>query len=206
MTFCRVVKSILILSIHVYTIHFRLSMGKRYCCVFNCHNHDGMIKEWQNSTCPIHHVINGLEHCNCKPPFFLLTFPSKDLKLRGEWIQRINRNPSWQPTYDTRICSVHFVDADIVKKKTSPAYPYPTQNMGYSGSSERAKPKLQTTEQIMSSNGEPPETTTSGNGRQLRQRNKKKCEDSDESQEVNSGIQCYILMSDNTGFQFRCLH
>ena len=99
-----------------------------------------MIKEWQNAICPIHHVINGLEHCNCKPPFFLLSFPTKDLKLRDEWIKRINRK-DWQLTYYHRICSTHFVDPDFVKKKPSPAFPYPTQNMGYSMSGERAKQK-----------------------------------------------------------------
>ena len=98
----------------------------------------------------------------------------------------VKSQPKLATTYDTRICSSHFVDADLVKKKLSPTHPYPTQNMGYRVSSERAKTKLQTAEQIMSSNGETRETTASGNGRQLRQRNKKKCEDSDESQEVNS--------------------
>ena len=115
-------------------------MSKRYCCVFNCHNHDGIIKEWNNATCPIHQVINGLEHCNCKPPFFLLSFPTKDVKLREEWIKRINRK-NWKPNYSTRICSLHFVDPDLVKKKTSAAYPYPTLNMGYSMSCEKSKQK-----------------------------------------------------------------
>ena len=112
-------------------------MPKRYCCVFNCHNHDGMIKEWRNATCSIHRVINGLEHCNCKPPFFLLPFPTKDLSLRDEWIQKIYQK-NWHSSYDTRICSVHFVDPDFVKNKTSPAYPYPTVNMGYSISGEKS--------------------------------------------------------------------
>ena len=115
-------------------------MPKRYCCVFNCHNHDGIIKQWQSAICPLHNVINGLEHCTCQPPFFLLTFPTKDVNLRNEWIQRINRK-DWQPRYDTRICSVHFIDPDIVKKQISPAHPYPTLNMGYNVSGDRAKQK-----------------------------------------------------------------
>ena len=54
--------------------------------------------------------------------------------------RRINRK-NWQPNYDTRICSVHFLNADFVRRKTSPEHPYPTQNMGYSLTGERAKQK-----------------------------------------------------------------
>ena len=93
-----------------------MSKSKRYCCVFSCHNHDGMIKDWQNGTCPTHNVINGLDHCNCQQPFFLLSFPTKDVQLRDEWTRRINRK-DWQPNYNTRICSSHFHEFDIVKKK-----------------------------------------------------------------------------------------
>ena len=113
-------------------------MPRRYCCVFNCHNNDDIVKEWQRSTCPTHNVINGLEHCDCQPPFFLLAFPTKDLTLRDEWVRRINRK-NWQPNYDTRICSEHFLNVDFVRRKTSPEHPYPIQNMGYSLTGERAK-------------------------------------------------------------------
>ena len=98
------------------------------------------MKEWQRSTCAIHNVINGLDHCDCQPPFFLLAFPTKDLTLRQQWIRRINHK-DWQPNYDTRICSVHFLDVDFVRRKPSPQHPYPTQNMGYSLTGERAKQK-----------------------------------------------------------------
>ena len=100
----------------------------RYCCVVGCHNNDGIVKEWEAETCMIHNVINGTEQCDCKLPFFLLTFPTKDIKLRDEWTKRINRK-NWKPTYETRICSIHFADVDLVKRKTSPQHPCPTLNM-----------------------------------------------------------------------------
>ena len=99
-----------------------------------------MIKDWQNASCPTHNVINGLDHCNCQQPFFLLSFPTKDVQLRDEWTRRINRK-DWQPNYNTRICSSHFHEFDIVKKKPSPAHPYPTLNMGYNISGDKAKQK-----------------------------------------------------------------
>ena len=108
--------------------------------MFNCHHNDDMVKDWQNTTCTIHNEVNGLGNCKCQPPFILLPFPTKDVNLREEWIWRINRK-NWQPNYNTRICSVHFVDVDLVQKKISPAHPYPTLNMGYSLSGERAKQK-----------------------------------------------------------------
>ena len=43
--------------------------------------------------------------------------------------------------YDSRICSVHLADVDLVKRKTSPQHPYPTIEMGYELSGERAKQK-----------------------------------------------------------------
>ena len=99
-----------------------------------------MVKEWQRSTCPTHDVINGLEHCDCKPPFVLLAFPTKDLTLRDEWVRRINCK-NWQPNYDTRICSEHFINVNLVTRKTSAEHPYPTKNMGYSVTGERAGQK-----------------------------------------------------------------
>ena len=115
-------------------------MPRRYCCVFGCSNSDNKLKDWENATCKIHNDINGLGNCKCQPPFVLLRFPTKDVNLRDEWIWRINRK-NWKVNYDTRICSVHFADVDLVNKKTSPAHPYPTLNMGYSLSGERAKQK-----------------------------------------------------------------
>ena len=74
-------------------------MPKRYCCVVGCHSNDGVVKEWKAETCIIHNVINGTEQCDCKLPYFLLTFPTKDIKLRDEWTKRINQK-NWKPTYE----------------------------------------------------------------------------------------------------------
>ena len=115
-------------------------MPRRYCCVFDCHNNDDIVKDWENATCTIHNEVNGLGNCKCQPRFILLPFPTKDVNLREEWIWRINRK-NWQPNYNTRICSLHFVDVDLVNRKISPAHPYPTLNMGYSLSRARAKQK-----------------------------------------------------------------
>ena len=57
-------------------------MPGRYCSVVHCHNHDDEIKKWEKSICEVHGVINGLEHCDYKPLFVLLSFPTKDISLR----------------------------------------------------------------------------------------------------------------------------
>ena len=115
-------------------------MPRRYCCVFGCHNNDSIVKDWETETCKIHNVINATQQCDCPLPFFLLTFPTKDAKLREEWIRRINWK-NWKLSYDSRICSVHIADVDLVKRKTSPQHPYPTIQMGYELSGERARQK-----------------------------------------------------------------
>ena len=116
------------------------NMPGKYCSVVHCHNHDDEIKKWEKSICEAHGMINGLEHCDCKPPFVLLSFPTKDISLRNEWIKRVNCK-DWQPNYDTHICSVHFKEYDLLKKKISPNYPYPTVNMGYELSESKKKQK-----------------------------------------------------------------
>ena len=115
-------------------------MSKRYCCVFGCHNNSKIIKEWETSICETHQVVHGLDSCDCTVPFFLLSFPTKDKSLRQEWIWRINRK-DWNPNYDTRICSDHFENVDLVNRKTSKENPYPTLQLGYQLSGERRKQK-----------------------------------------------------------------
>ena len=116
------------------------NMSKRYCCVFGCHNNSKAIKEWETSICETHQVIHGLDSCDCTVPFFLLSFPTKDKSLRDEWIRRVNRK-DWKPNYDSWICSDHFENVDLVKRKASKENPYPTLHLGYQLSGERIKQK-----------------------------------------------------------------
>ena len=115
-------------------------IGYRYCCVTDCHNNGRVIKQWESSTCDKHKVLNGSQGCDCTFHFFLTTFPTKDKSLAHEWIQRINRK-NWIPNYNTRICSDHFVDVDLIRKRLSPQHPYPTLKLGYELTGERTKQK-----------------------------------------------------------------
>ena len=108
--------------------------------MFGCHNNEGTLKKWKTSQCEEHKVINGTDSCDCKWPFFLTTFPTKDKDLKEEWIKRINRK-DWKPNYDTRICSDHFVDVDLVRRKLSKDHPYLTINLGYEPTGDKAKQK-----------------------------------------------------------------
>ncbi|XP_075530614.1 uncharacterized protein LOC142563841 isoform X2 [Dermacentor variabilis] len=65
--------------------------GRRYCCVFDCHNQEGFDKS-----------------------VTFYTFPSRsyETERRQRWIQAVRRiepdGRPWQPNANTRICSRHF--------------------------------------------------------------------------------------------------
>ena len=65
-------------------------MPCRYCCVAHCHNNCDTVKEWEKNICEKYKTINGNEHCDCKLPFFLIPFPTKNSELPEEWIQRVH--------------------------------------------------------------------------------------------------------------------
>ena len=111
---------------------------KRGCCVYGCHNNTNKIKRWKTNTCETHKVKH--EECDCRVPYVMLTFPTKDRDMLNEWIWRVNRK-NWEPNYDTRICSEHFVDIDYKNKKTLPQYPVPFLKMGYQLLGHRSKAK-----------------------------------------------------------------
>lgn len=119
---------------------FSAMSGKRGCCVVGCTNNHNNITAWKKQYCEIHEINHGIGKCICLPPFVLLTFPTKDIQLRNEWIKRINRK-NWQPNADSRICSKHFINCDLLEKKVSPSYPYPTLYMGYQLTPNQAKEK-----------------------------------------------------------------
>jgi hypothetical protein len=72
--------------------------------------------------------------CSCAPPFTLFSFPPvlKENETRKAWIKAVQRKEAlpngkvknWQPTKNSRICSIHFIDG----KKT-----IPTKNLGEAG-------------------------------------------------------------------------
>ena len=111
---------------------------KRGCCVYGCHNNAYKIKKWKTDLCNTHNIKH--EACDCRSPYIMLTFPTKNLDMRNEWIRRVNRK-NWEPNYDTRICSEHFINVDFTKKKTLPEHPFPTLKMGYKLIGERSKQK-----------------------------------------------------------------
>ena len=81
---------------------------------------------WSSDNCN-----KGTSRCICEPPFYLITFPTelRDPIGRQKWTSIVNRkrgNKIWQPTSDSRVCSLHFLDG-----KPSPAHPYPTLHLGY---------------------------------------------------------------------------
>ena len=112
--------------------------SKRGCCVYNCFNNSYKINRWRNEICDTHNIKHS--ECNCRVPYIMLTFPTKNLDLRNEWIKRVNHK-NWQPNYDSRICSEHFVDVDYTNKKTLTQYPCPTLKMGYQLIGDRSKRK-----------------------------------------------------------------
>ena len=102
--------------------------------------------------CAFEHCSNSTYQlqCGCKSPFVLFPFPTNlsDAETRRDWIRAVNRKDpktgkNWQPTFDSRVCSCHFVDG-----KPSEAHPSPSINLvrehAVSGvsSSQRSLPNI----------------------------------------------------------------
>ena len=114
--------------------------GRRGCCIVGCTNNYNNISKWKGQICTIHKVNHGTGRCVCLPPFILITFPTKDVETRKEWVKRVNRK-GWQPNEDSWICSIHFVNYDMYGMKPDPKYPYPMLQMGYQLTPEQIREK-----------------------------------------------------------------
>ena len=55
-------------------------------------------------------------------------------------MKRVNRKGRY-PNGDSRICSSHFVNFDLLEKMPCPMFPYPTLQMGYQLTPEQAREK-----------------------------------------------------------------
>ncbi|XP_077391669.1 uncharacterized protein LOC144027748 isoform X2 [Festucalex cinctus] len=125
-------------------------MPGAHCSVRDCHNGLYGLKKWMKEFCHVHHCNKGTSRCTCDPPYVLIPFPTerKAPERRAEWTKLMNRKnktgKNWDPTKNSRVCSVHFVDG-----APSTSFPNPTLKLGYSAPStstrkKRAPPKLRT--------------------------------------------------------------
>lgn len=102
----------------------------RICAVVGCSSSTYFLKKWHEKLCDEHGRKYG--SCYCKPPFTLFPFPTerKDLDARRRWVKLINRmmtnGDDWQPTYQDRVCSLHFKDGE-----PSTIWPDPTEKLGF---------------------------------------------------------------------------
>lgn len=108
-------------------------MSKRHCNVVGCGNNGIKLNKWKERDCEIHGCKYGGGKCVCDPPFVLYTFPTNlgDPLGRKRWASALKRKNAktgkdWQPNYDSRVCSDHFIES----KPTSNS-PYPTLKLGY---------------------------------------------------------------------------
>ncbi|XP_031562136.1 uncharacterized protein LOC116297954 [Actinia tenebrosa] len=102
----------------------------RICAFQHCSSSTYHIQKWKTKECDVHLGIKH-EQCDCKPPFALFPFPTakSDAETRRDWIRAVNRKDAktgknWQPNFDSRVCSYHFVDG-----KPSEAHPSPSINL-----------------------------------------------------------------------------
>ena len=102
----------------------------RICAFEHCSNSAYQLQKWKIDECDVHKGVKH-ERCGCKPPFVLFPFPTNlsDAETRRDWIRAVNRKDpktgkNWQPTFDSRVCSYHFVNG-----KTSGAHPSPSINL-----------------------------------------------------------------------------
>lgn len=102
----------------------------RICAFAHCSSSTYHLQKWKLNECDVHRGIKH-EQCDCKPPFVLFPFPTaiSDAETRRDWIRAVNRKDAktgknWQPNFDSRVCSYHFVDG-----KPSEAHPSPSINL-----------------------------------------------------------------------------
>lgn len=103
----------------------------RICAVKDCHSSTYQLKKWREQRCSQHDCLRV--ECDCPEPFTLFTFPTEkgDPQSRQKWIQAVNRKcektgKNWEPKYDDRVCSKHFVVA-----RPTAENPFPSIDLGY---------------------------------------------------------------------------
>ena len=113
----------------------------RICAFTHCTNNTYSLKQWKKTVCP-EHLIKQAE-CACQPPFVLYPFPTEGQcpETRKKWIKTVNRKDAktkknWQPSEDSRVCSVHFPEG-----KPTEAFPSPSINLSATGREKPLKRK-----------------------------------------------------------------
>ena len=113
----------------------------RICAFTHCTNSTYSLKQWKKTVCP-EHLIKQSEYA-CPPPFVLYPFPTEEQcpETRKEWIKAVNRKDAktkknWQPSEDSRVCSVHFPEG-----KPTEAFPSPSINLSATGREKPLKRK-----------------------------------------------------------------
>ena len=113
----------------------------RICAFTHCSNSTYSLTQWKKTLCPEHLIKQG--ECACPPPFVLYPFPIEEQcpETRKEWIKAVNRKDAktkknWQPSEDSRVCSVHFPEG-----KPTEAFPSPAINLSATGREKPPKRK-----------------------------------------------------------------
>jgi len=113
------------------------------CAVVGCSNNTYHLRNWKADICKKHNCNFGTSICICNPPVTLFPFPTekKDQERRQRWIKNINRkDPNtgklWNPTYNDRVCSIHFINGKPTKEN-----PDPCLHMGHDSTTLHKKPR-----------------------------------------------------------------
>ncbi len=111
------------------------------CAFTHCSNSTYTLKIWRETECYEH--LTKREKCPRSPPFYLFPFPmeSNDPETRKEWIKAVNRKDpktkkNWQPSEDSRVCSVHFPEG-----RPTEDFPSPVVNISATGNGKAVKRK-----------------------------------------------------------------
>ncbi|XP_078662112.1 uncharacterized protein LOC144906066 [Branchiostoma floridae x Branchiostoma belcheri] len=117
----------------------------KLCAVVQCSNSTYQLEKWKSETCQKHSTKNGLDCCDCRPPFTLFPFPTdkKDSDGRRRWNKLMNKTDvktkkNWMNKPYDRVCSRHFPDG-----KPTKAHPDPILHLGYTrpSSDQKLTPK-----------------------------------------------------------------
>lgn len=110
----------------VILIRYFFALEMRICAFTLCSNSTYSLKQWRKTVCPEHLIKKG--ECAYPPPFVLYPFPTEEQcpETRKEWIKAVNRNnaktkKNWQPSEDSRVCCVHFLEGKPTEAFSSPA-------------------------------------------------------------------------------------